>query len=88
MGIYNWFTINTPSYGPVPFVAFPGGFNAGTRVLSMMVAPHWFDSFISDRSTFNFTQMQAELQAATTLYAACVWPPWMLWMPARRISEM
>lgn len=70
-GIYNAFVIRTPHWGDIPFIAT--AFNAGTGVLSLTAWPPWMDFIAGNTSGFTnltATAIAAELQAATTMFAA------------------
>jgi hypothetical protein len=60
--------VKTARFGVVPLVLT--NYNAGTLVATLKLAPGWVLSFSSGVLTVAGTDIQAEIQAVTTLYAA------------------
>lgn len=67
---YGALGISTASYGIVP--CCPVSYNSGTNVLSLIIWPYWNMGNYGSTNIKTATTLEAELQAATTMYAA-VW---------------
>jgi hypothetical protein len=80
-GVYTAFVVPTQNFGYVPCLPVPGGaYNASTKALTLFIYPQWLASVIGTEADQNAflanSAFQADLRAATTLYAGTLCFPW------------